>query len=132
MNPEALLAAARAASERAYAPYSGFPVGAAVLGANGRTYVGTNVENASFPLALCAERAAVAVAVAAGCRELVAAAVWVPRGAPAPPCGACRQVLQEFAVDPGGFAIVYASPAGRRHATLAELLPSPFELGEGS
>jgi cytidine deaminase len=93
---EALLAAARRAAERAYAPYSDFPVGAAALTVDGSVVLGVNVENASFGLTICAERVAVGAAVAAGHRQLRAVAVAAPRKPGTTPCGACRQVLNEF------------------------------------
>lgn len=92
-----LVAAARAAQARSHSPYSRFAVGAALLGRSGRVYVGTNVENASFGLSICAERAAVCQAVAAGEREFLALAITTADPRPTPPCGACRQVLEEFA-----------------------------------
>jgi len=92
-----LVAAARAAQARSHSPYSRFAVGAALLGRSGRIYAGTNVENASFGLSICAERAAVCQAVAAGEREFLALAITTADPRPTPPCGACRQVLEEFA-----------------------------------
>lgn len=119
-----LLRAASQARAHAYAPYSGFPVGAAVL-ANGRIYASTNVENASFPLSMCAERNAVAAAVAAGARRIDAVAVVGGNSRPTPPCGGCRQVLAEFA--PPGAPVVYATAAGERvSTTLGALLPAAF------
>jgi cytidine deaminase len=101
MKPEhrPLLGAARAAMARSYSPYSRFRVGAALLGEDGRIYVGTNVESASYGLSLCAERAAVARAVADGCRAFTAGVVVTETDEPTSPCGACRQVLVEFAPD---------------------------------
>ncbi len=92
-----LLHQAWAAREKAYAPYSAFAVGAALLAADGRVFCGCNVENLSFGLTICAERAAVCAAVAAGVREFVAIAVVAESVEPVTPCGACRQVLAEFA-----------------------------------
>lgn len=120
-----LIAAAREAMRRAYAPYSRYRVGAAVLADDARIFAGANVENASYGLTICAERAAVAVAVAAGARRLLAAAIVSDR-APAPtPCGACRQVLAEFAPPEAPIFIVapYGSVIRRR---LGELLPYGF------
>jgi cytidine deaminase len=120
----ALEQAAKDAAGRSYAPYSRFPVGAAVLCATGKIYAGCNVENASFGLTLCAERAAVAQAVAAGERELTAVAIYTPTAVPTPPCGACRQVLAEF----GPEALVLCLCAGgeRLETRLSALLPSLF------
>src|SRR5262245_17989238 len=92
---ERLLVAARGAATRAYAPYSS-PVGAAVLTADGTVVTGCNVENASYGLTVCAERTAVFSAVAAGHRTIVGVAVTAPRVVTITPCGACRQVLNEF------------------------------------
>lgn len=124
---QALVQAARAAQVRAYAPYSGYAVGAAVLTDDGRIFAGCNVENTSYGLSLCAERVAVFSAVAAGARRLVAAAVCTPDGGP--PCGACRQVLYEFAAAPDQFVVWVVSPDRvlTRH-TLADLLPHAFRL----
>ena len=120
-----LVAAARAVSRNAYAPYSEFRVGAAVRGASGRVYVGCNVENASYGATLCAERCAVAAFVAGGEQTLSAVAIWTEAAEPAMPCGLCRQVLFEFGED---VLIVAACPARMRRATLRELLPDPFVL----
>ena len=91
-----LLDAARLVAENAYAPASGFQVGAALLAVDGRIFVGCNVENASFGLTICAERGAVCRAVAEGAREFSKIAIWTPSDPPGSPCGACRQVLAEF------------------------------------
>ena len=97
-SPEAidLVRRAREARERAYAPYSRFPVGAAVVDELGRTFTGANVENASYGLTMCAERVAIFSAVAAGARGIKAMAVSAQTHKPVSPCGACRQVLAEF------------------------------------
>ncbi|MBX3111910.1 MAG: cytidine deaminase [Fimbriimonadaceae bacterium] len=92
----ALVEAAKAASQAAYAPYSRFRVGAAALDEHGRVHVGCNVENASYGLSVCAERNAVFAMVAAGGRRLVAMAVYTPTQEVTTPCGACRQVMMEF------------------------------------
>jgi cytidine deaminase len=119
-----LVEAASAVRDRAYAPYSGYRVGAAVLTADGRVFTGCNVENASYGLGVCAERHAVAAAVAGGGRNLVAVAVVTTSSPPASPCGACRQVLAEF----GNLEVVMANIGGeRRRTTVAELLPDAFD-----
>ena len=124
--PTALLAAARAARRRAHAPYSGFRVGAAVEDDAGRIHIGCNVENASYGLTVCAERNAVAAAVAAGTRVLRAVAVVSEAMPPARPCGACRQVLAEFGRP--DTAIYLAGPRGAQADTftLGALLPEAF------
>ncbi len=113
--------AARRASLNAYCPYSRFPVGAAVLTESGEIYAGANVENASYGLTLCAERNAVAQAIAAGNRQILAVAVFTPTPSPTPPCGACRQVIAEF----GSQADVFGFSNGPEvfHARLDRLLP---------
>ena len=116
---------ARAASQQAYAPYSGFAVGAALLGASGRIYTGGNVENVSFPLTLCAERVALVRAIAEGEREFRALAVFSPNGAT--PCGACRQVLREFTEELP--ILVVGAEGERRLYRLSELLPAAFAPG---
>jgi cytidine deaminase len=118
-----LVAAARDARTRAYAPYSNFTVGAAVL-AGGRIYPGCNVENASYGLSICAERVAVTTAVAAGERRIDAVAVVGSATRPTPPCGACRQLLFEFGAD---MAVIVETPEGDREVwTMSEVLPHPF------
>ncbi len=127
MIPEPLRAslvqAAREAREHAYAGYSGYRVGAAVLTEEGLIFTGANVENAVYPLGLCAERVAVFKAVSEGYRAFRALVVVTPNGGA--PCGSCRQVLWEFAPDA---LIIVADPQGRVHweAPLRELLPRPF------
>jgi cytidine deaminase len=121
---QALVEAAREVRERAYAPYSRFKVGAAVQAASGRIYAGCNIENASYGLTTCAERNAIAQAVASGERSILACAIAVA-GRPCPPCGACRQVLTEF----GDPAMPIALIGGRQRTihTLVDLLPHPFD-----
>src|SRR5882757_848279 len=99
MNFDALLAAAREVRQSAYAPYSHFQVGAALRTTSGRVFCGCNVENLSFGLTICAERAAVFAAVAAGETQFEAIAVVADSVQPVTPCGACRQVLAEFSTD---------------------------------
>jgi cytidine deaminase len=118
-----LVEAAFAAREKAHAPYSGFTVGAAVLDANGHVHIGCNVENASYGLSVCAERHAIAAAVAAGEEQIEGLAVVTDTDPPASPCGACRQVLAEF----GDFPVILANPEGERLlTTVGDLLPDAF------
>ena len=125
---EALALEAVAARKAAHAPYSRYAVGAALLCADGTVVRGCNVENASYGLTVCAERVAVFAAVAAGRRDFVAVAVATADGAS--PCGACRQVLREFAAPPADrtFRIVLCDARGKvvRRTTLATLLPDSF------
>jgi cytidine deaminase len=121
-----LLAKARGAREAAYAPYSRFKVGAALRTARGDIYTGSNVENASYGLAICAERTALFKAVCDGQREFSALAIVVDARDLAAPCGACRQVLAEFAED---IVIVLANLSGAIEThRLKRLFPSPFKL----
>ena len=122
-----LLAAARKARGRAYAPYSEFPVGAAVLGANGRIYSGCNVENASLGLTCCAERSAIFAMVAAGEREVREVLVVGDTAEALPPCGACRQVMAEFA-QPSAVVHMCDRTGAGRSVTVAELMPHVFRL----
>jgi cytidine deaminase len=115
---------AREMRARAYAPYSGYTVGAALLCDDGRIFVGANVENASYGLCLCAERSAVAAAIAAGARQFRAIAVASPGDTPASPCGMCRQVLSEF---PPSFPIrCYAERGNPIELDVREALPGAF------
>ncbi len=126
MTTDALEARAKAAQQHAYAPYSKFQVGAAVQ-MSGAIYDGVNVEVASYPLCVCAERNAIAAAAAAGARELEAVAVCTDASPPSSPCGGCRQVLREFAADPARVLVVAINPQGERRTwTLDELLPDSF------
>jgi len=119
---EALIAKAMEARKKAYAPYSNFAVGAALLAKSGRIYTGCNVENASYGLSICAERTAVFKAVSEGEREFEALAVVTDKGVT--PCGACRQVLMEFGDD---IQVIVADVTGRyRVFGLQELLPEAF------
>ena len=118
-----LLEAARKARENAYAPYSHFQVGAALRSRDGRIFTGVNLENASYPAGLCAERAALAAAVTAGVRDFSALAVCA--GGQVTPCGLCRQALSEF----GDMDLICAAPSGEpRFYRLSELLPAAFRL----
>jgi cytidine deaminase len=128
-----LLARAREARAHAYAPYSRFPVGAALLAEDGRVFTGVNVENASYGLATCAERSAVARAVSEGARSFRAVAVAGPEDDhPCPPCGSCRQILHELGPE---MDVVTAAPGGGVEVVpLRDLLPRAFggtELGRG-
>ncbi len=122
----ALIEAARRAQDRAYAPYSDFRVGAALLASDGRTFTGCNVENASYPVTICAERVALGSAVASGARRFVRLAIVTDAAEATPPCGMCRQALSEFGLD------LEIDSAGRGDATahwlLRDLLPAHFEL----
>ena len=114
------------AQRRAYAPYSKFRVGAAVR-MGGEVFDGANVENASYGLAVCAERTAVFAAVLSGAHRLEAVAVCTDASPPSSPCGACRQVLLEFAADPAAVTVIAINPSGERRSwTLAELIPDGF------
>ena len=117
---------AKAAAANAYAPYSGLRVGAALESAAGRTFIGVNVENASYPVGLCAERAALAAAVAAGERRFSALALATDSGAPLLPCGACLQALAEF----GEIDLIVAAPA--RASGDVPAVAAPFRMPGGA
>ena len=124
-----MLRRAKTAAERAYCPYSGFRVGAAVLAIRdgeerGEIFAGCNVENASYDLTVCAERSAVVQAVGAGYRRLLAVVVYTPTETPTAPCGACRQVLFEFGADAEVFS--FAASGRRSQSTVSALLPDAF------
>jgi cytidine deaminase len=125
---ERLVTAARGARANAYAPYSKYEVGAAILTKKGSVFTGVNVENASYPAGLCAERGAVAQMIAAGERDPIACAVATGGARAGSPCGFCRQVLREFARD---MTVVLVAEEGghltRRDTTLAKLLPDAFD-----
>lgn len=127
----ALIAAARAARANAYAPYSKYQVGAALLASDGRVFSGCNVENSAYPSSLCAEHNAIGTGVAAGAREFVAIAVVTELGAggqPGSPCGKCRQVLSEFGLD---MLVILAGPTGEPTTIrLRELLPRAFSSAD--
>ena len=127
MTPRRLLAEAERARRSAYAPYSRFTVGAALLADDGRVFLGANVENASYGLTVCAERVALWKAVTEGARGFVALAVAGPPRRDAPPCGACRQTLAEFAPE---LRVHWRGRNGRiTSRALARLLPQAFRLG---
>ncbi len=123
---EELIEAAARIREHAYAPYSRFKVGAAVLAGSGRVFTGCNVENASYGLALCAERGAVAAAVAAGESEILSAAVVTASDEPSPPCGMCLQTLAEFGAPETPIILVNLRGV-RRRLSLRELMPHAFD-----
>jgi cytidine deaminase len=118
-----LIGRAREAMRNAWAPYSEFRVGAAIEAADGRVFVGCNVESASYGLTICAERMALGAAVAAGARSLRRVAVTTEVEPPAAPCGACRQLLAEFGLN---LEVIAAGPTSERRWTLAALLPDAF------
>ena len=124
-NDLKLVRLAHLARERAYVPYSGFAVGAAILTSSGQVVTGCNVENASYSLCICAERTAVTKAVSENLREFVAVAIATETGAM--PCGACRQVLSEFGGPAGELRVIVAGDNGPvRSYTISELLPEGF------
>ena len=124
LDPEALMEAARAAASRAYAPYSNFQVGAAILTGGGTIHSGANVENASYGLSICAEHNAVAMMAAAAPedREIELVAVFSPNASPCFPCGACRQVLREF----GCKEVVVETGRGIQRYPFDQILPNSF------
>lgn len=122
---DALLEAARAARLHAFAPFSGFKVGAALETAGGRVITGCNVENATYGLTLCAERVAVVKAISEGERQFARVAVVADTEAPTPPCGACRQILWEFG---GDLEVILGNLADEKgRFRLRDLLPHPFD-----
>lgn len=124
MSITPLRTAADAARANAWCPYSHYPVGAALETDDGRVYVGCNVENASYPAGICAERVALGAAIADGARRFVRMVITSAAAAPTPPCGICRQALVEFAP---ALEIVAVTSEGRTaNWSLAELLPAPF------
>lgn len=128
-----LIGAARAAAEQAYAPYSGFSVGAAVLAGDGKIFSGCNVENASYGLTICAERTALVKAVSEGHRDILAVAIYADTEQYCTPCGACRQFIAEFGP---GIKIIEANKHGEYVTkSIQELLPDGFNaemLGKGT
>lgn len=133
MDKQPIIEAAVAAREKAYAPYSNYPVGAAVLADSGRIYTGCNIENASYGLTICAERVALASAIAAGERTFLGLAIAGGDGTPSMPCGACRQFIAEWAGEDLPISVVSAQ-GQRLDLTLGDLLPhafTPKSLQEG-
>jgi len=127
MQKEQMKQRAAAAMRNAYAPYSNFRVGAAVLGGSGAIHVGCNVENASYPVGTCAERNAIGAAIAAGETRIMAIVITAAHPDPVPPCGMCRQTLYEFGHD---MVVVCVAADGReRQYTIRELLPDAFDSG---
>jgi cytidine deaminase len=118
-----LTARARDAMRHAWAPYSNFHVGAAIEAADGKVYVGCNVESASYGLTICAERMALGAAVVGGARRLARIVVTTDVDPPAAPCGACRQLLAEFGLS---LEVIAVGPTSERRWTLAALLPDAF------
>lgn len=123
-----LLERAAEARSHAYAPYSGFPVGAAVQCASGTIYAGCNVENSAYPSGVCAERVALAAAITAGERKIVSVAVIAGTERPVSPCGQCRQVLAELA--PGARVLLANLDGARLETTPEALLPGAFGAGD--
>jgi cytidine deaminase len=126
MSDEQLINAAADTRENAYAPYSKFQVGAALLGIDGEVYTGANVENSSYGLTVCAERVAVFNAISAGCKSFVKLAIVSGSSPPVTPCGACRQVLYEFAPD---LLIICTNDKNEVNTfSLSQLFPEGFRL----
>ena len=124
MSDDELIGLAREVKENAHAPYSGFPVGAALLTADGTVFTGVNVENASVGLSVCAERNAIAKAISEGASNFVRMAIVTDAAEPTMPCGVCRQVIWEFSHDLE--LVVEARDGARIVATIGELFPKPF------
>jgi cytidine deaminase len=121
-----LVAAARNAANHAYVPYSNFPVGAAVLTASGDIVSGVNIENASYGLTICGERVAIQTAAAQGHRTIIAVAVSAPRAPGTTPCGACRQVINEFKSPENDVAVLLDFVDSVKMVPFSELLPLSF------
>jgi cytidine deaminase len=125
VNDTELIAAARAAAEHAYAPFSKFRVGAVAVDAEGRQHLGVNVENSAYPATTCAEAAAIAAAVVSGARAIdVVVVSCIDASDPGYPCGNCRQIMNEFGVR----RVIVDGPAGPVEHTIDELLPHGFRL----
>ena len=127
-----LLDAAKLARGRSYCPYSGFAVGAALLTASGKVYLGANIENAAYSVTICAERVAMSKAISEGDFDFVAIAIAGGKkegdaSSPCPPCGSCRQFMSEFTTD--GFKVILAGTDEPQIYTLGELLPKGFDKG---
>jgi cytidine deaminase len=122
---KALLEQAKKAAEAAYVPYSGYKVGSAVRCTDGSIFSGCNIENASYSLTICAERTAIFKAVSEGHRDFTAIAIYVDSDKLFPPCGACRQVISEFAPE---IPVIYASRNEIVESTMELLLPGAFSL----
>ena len=133
MTDKQLMAIAVSAMERSYSPYSGFRVGAALLGTDGRVWCGCNIENASYPLTVCAERCAIFKAVSEGTCEFYALAIAGGKQGEArqccPPCGSCRQVMAELCRRPDFYVLLEDGRGGILRYTLDELLPLRFDSG---
>lgn len=125
MTDADLFAAAEAVRERAYAPYSKFSVGAAILADDGNVYVGCNIENAAYPVGNCAEASAIAAMIAGGGRRIRRIYVTGPGDVPVTPCGGCRQRIREFA-DPDVVVISHGVDGAPLEQTVAQLLPYSF------
>ncbi|MBL0217777.1 MAG: cytidine deaminase [Myxococcales bacterium] len=126
MSKDDLVGKAIEAQRGAYAPYSKFRVGAAIR-VSGQVFTGANIENASYGLSMCAERTAIYAAVNHGALELQEVVVSTDASPPSSPCGACRQVLLEFAADPANVTVTSVNPAGEHRSwTLAQLIPDGF------
>lgn len=128
INYKEMLEKAKEVSKNAYARYSNFNVGACILTGSGKYYTGCNMENASYGLALCAERNAISTAVANGERVLRAVAIYSPNADNCSPCGACRQVIWEFADRENGCEIILEENGEPKIYTIKELLPLGFDL----
>lgn len=128
MDYQELINLAIKASENSYSPYSKFAVGACVLAGSGKTYSGCNFENSSFGLTICAERNAVGSAIVAGERKIKAVAIYSPNSEYCFPCGACRQVLNEFKDAQEGLDVVLTGSEGIKIYKLEQLLPEGFNL----
>lgn len=127
MDYNFLLEKAKEVSKNAYMPYSGFPVGAAVLGASGEVYTGCNVENASYGLSICAERSAITNAISNGEKALLAIAVFAPKMQNCLPCGTCRQVIFEFQ-GAQEIDVISQCEEGYKVYKINQLLPEAFKL----